>query len=70
MRDLSGKKNHLDVILRFTCNISTHRAAKYKYIAVYYFNVIMRKIPENMILHECVVVQTVTPEIQNKTGTL
>lgn len=66
----SLEKDHLDVILRFTCNSSTHRAAKYKCVAVYYFNVIMRKIPENVIRHERVVVQTVTTEIQNKTGTL
>lgn len=42
----------------------------YKCVAVYHFNVIMRKIPENMILHRCGVVQTVTTEIQNETGSI
>lgn len=41
-----------------------------KCVAVYCFNVIMRKIPENMIWHRCGVVQTVTTEIQNETGSI
>lgn len=41
-----------------------------KCVAVYCFNVIMRKIPENMIWHGCGVVQTVTTEIQNATGSI
>lgn len=45
-------KNQLNVILRFTCNSSTHRVTKYKRVEVYYFNVIMRIIPENMMLHD------------------
>lgn len=60
----------LNVILRFTCNSPTPKVTIYKCVVVYNFNVIMRKIPENMALHGCGVVWSVTTEIQNETGSI
>jgi len=67
---LPGKKYNKNVILRFTCNSPIPKVTIHKCVAVYCFNVIMRKIPENMILHRYGVVQIVTTETQSETGSI